>query len=191
MLKNVSLVVLNYDLDSIIFLVVGVGLDGSVALYDTVLNMCIVPDIHIVEDNGVLDVTVVADEGSLEYYGVLNGSVDDTSTGDKAVLNVDPHVILSRRKIYNLGVDSRILSEEVLSYLGLEEIHVGSVVVLNRCDVVPVILDLVSVDALHILVSYQDVPYEVVSLFLFSSLDKLDELSPSDYVDTAGNSVGS
>ena len=130
-LKNVPLIILNNNLDAVVLFVVGVGLDGAVALHDTVLNMCIVPYIHIIEDNGILDVAVVADEGSLEDHGVLNGSVNDTSAGNKAVLNVYPHVILSRRKIYNLGVDSGILSEEVLSYLWLEEVHVGSVVILN------------------------------------------------------------
>jgi hypothetical protein len=67
MLSNyISLIVFNYHLDAILFLIVRVGLDGSMALNNAVLDVRIVSDIHVIQDDRVLDVAVISNESTLE-----------------------------------------------------------------------------------------------------------------------------
>ncbi len=52
MLSNyISLIVFNYHLDAVLFLIVRVGLDGAMTFHDAVFNMRIISNINIIEDN--------------------------------------------------------------------------------------------------------------------------------------------
>jgi len=79
LLDDVSLVLLNDDLDAILTAVIGVRADRVPAFDDAVLYMGIIADINVVEYDGILDVAVGADEDFLEYDGVFYCAVDDAA----------------------------------------------------------------------------------------------------------------
>ncbi len=127
--QYIPFIIFHHYLDAVVLFVIRVSLDGSVALNDAVLNMRIVSDVNVIQNDGVLDIAVISDERPLEYQGILYGSVDNASAGNKTVLNANSYVVLGWWKIYNLGVDSWIITEEVVTYLWLKEVHVGSVII--------------------------------------------------------------
>ena len=59
--------------------------DRVTALDDTVLNVRIVSEIHIIEDDGIFDHTVISDKDFLEDHRILNRAVDDAPAPHKAV----------------------------------------------------------------------------------------------------------
>ena len=86
---------------------------------DEDLKVGIVTDVDIVQDYGVPDDGIISDVAGLEKYRVFNGSVDDASAGYKSISHLCSGVVLSGRKIVHLGIDIRILLEEIVPYLGL------------------------------------------------------------------------
>ena len=56
---------------------VRVGLDCTVALDNTVLDVSIVGNVYIIKNNGILDCTIAADKGLTEDDRVLNSTVND------------------------------------------------------------------------------------------------------------------
>ena len=87
--------------------------------------MCVVADIYVIQDNRILDVAVIADKGFFENNGILHRSVDDAAAGNQAVGYLYADVVLRGRKVVHLGIDIRILTEEIVPDLRLQEIHVG------------------------------------------------------------------
>ena len=77
----------NHYLNSVLDLEAGIGSDRTSAFHNAIFNMRIVPYIHIIQNNTVLDVAVIANICFLEYNRIFNRSVNDTSTGYKTVLN--------------------------------------------------------------------------------------------------------
>jgi len=57
----------------------------------------VIADVYVIQNNGILDVTVVSDKGFLEDYGILYRAVDNTAAGNQAVLNLRSNIILRRR----------------------------------------------------------------------------------------------
>ena len=81
---------------------VRIGSYRAVALYDTVLNVGVITDVNIIKNDRILDRTVVADVCLLEYYGVLDHAVYDTSRRNERITNLRTVVVFSRRQIVNL-----------------------------------------------------------------------------------------
>ena len=73
--------------------------------------------------------------------------------GYKRIFHCTARIVFCRRKIVDLGVDARILAEEVISYLRFQEIHVGSVIGIYGSNVAPVGIDLVSVNPFQVFVT--------------------------------------
>ena len=123
--------------------------------------MRVISNIHIIEDNGILDHTIIADIALLKDHGILYHTVDDTSTGYQAVTHLGTGIIFCGRQVIHLGIYVRILLEEIVSHICFQEVHIGAVVIIHRCDISPVFLDLVSIDSLQILVTDKDISYEI------------------------------
>ena len=87
--------------------------------HDTILNISIVTDINIIQDNGILNGTITSNKYFLKDDGVLYSTIDDTSAGDQAILDLCTYILFCRRKIIYLGVDIRILTEEIVSDIRL------------------------------------------------------------------------
>ena len=94
--------------------VAAVGLDGVPALNYAVLEISIVADMNSVKDNGILDGTVIAYINLLEDNGILNLAVYDGTACNQTVPYLCARIVLCGRKVVNLGVDVRILPEEVI-----------------------------------------------------------------------------
>ena len=71
--------------------------DRVTAFNDAVLNVGIIPQIHIIQYNGILDHAVVSREYLLKDDGILYRSVDNTSAPHKAVLDNSARIIFCRR----------------------------------------------------------------------------------------------
>ena len=56
----------------------------------------------IVQDYGVPDDGIISDVAGLEKYRVFNGSVDDTSAGNKGISHLCARIVFCRRQIINL-----------------------------------------------------------------------------------------
>ena len=130
------------------------------AFYDAVFDMGIITQIYVVQNNRILDNAVISHIYFLKQNRILHLPVDDTAAGYQAVLYQTSRIIFCRRKIVDLGVNSRILTEEIISHFRFQEIHIGLVVSLNGREVVPVILDLISIDPLQILIADQNIFYK-------------------------------
>ena len=152
--------------------------------------MRVISNVNVIEDNGIFDHTIIANITLLEDHGVLYHTVDNTSAGYQAVTHLRTGVVFCGRQIIHLGIYIRILLEEVISHIRFQEVHICAVVILHRCDISPVILDLISVDSLQILVTDQNISYEIITVFLSTLLDHLDQQSASYHIDTTGNGVG-
>ena len=76
--------------------------------------MCVIPDIHIIQNDGVFDIAVVSNIGLSEQNGILYHTIDDGSAGNKAVLYTGTYIILGRRQVLCLGIDIRVLLKEVI-----------------------------------------------------------------------------
>ena len=77
-------------------------------------------------------------------------------------------------------IRDRILSEEVISYLRFEEIHVGSVIRIYGSNVAPVGIDLVSVNPLQVFVTDYNILYKDVVVLLCAALNHFDQLATAD-----------
>ena len=99
--------------------VIGIGPYCSPALYDTILNMRVIPDIDIIQNDGILDIAVVTNVGLLEDYRIFYLAVHDTAAGNQAVFDLRAHVIFGRGQVVHLGIDIRILLKEVIPDLRL------------------------------------------------------------------------
>ncbi len=93
--------------------------NGIAALYDTVFNNGVITDIHVIQNNRILNDTVVSDIDLLKENRVFHRSVQNTAAGYKTVLDLCARIVLGRRKIIYLGIDLRILLEEVVPYFRL------------------------------------------------------------------------
>ena len=120
---------------------------------DAVFNDGIVTDINIIQNDGVFDHTVLSDKYLLKQDGILHSAVDDTAAGKKTVVHLAARIVFCRRKVIHLGVNLWSLAEEEVSYIRLEEIHIGAIIILHTRDIAPVILQLVTKDPFHTLVA--------------------------------------
>ena len=152
--------------------------------------MRVISNIYVIEDNGILDHTIIANIALFENDGILYHTIHDTSAGYQAVAHLGTGIVFCGRQIVYLGIYIRILFEEVISHICFQEIHVGTVIIVYRCDISPVILDLISVDSLQILVADQNISYKIVAIFLSTLLDHLNEQSPTYHINTAGDGIG-
>ena len=121
--------------------------------------MCIIPQIHIVQDYGILNYTIVSNKYILKQNGILNHSVYNTAAGDQTVLHHCARVVFGWRKVIDLGLDSRLLLEEIVADLRLQEIHVGLIIGFHSGNIAPVAVDLVAIDSLQILVANENIYY--------------------------------
>ena len=132
---------------------IGVRPDRSMTFYDAIFNVSVVAYVNIIQNNGVLYVTAASNKRLLKDDGVLDPAVYKSSAGKQTVLHVGTHIKLCRRQIIYLGINIRILSEEIISGLSLQEIHVRVKIVIDACNIAPVILQLISINPLHILIT--------------------------------------
>ena len=100
---------------------------------------------------------------------------------------MSPRVVLCWRQVVNLGIYIWILFEEIIANLFLEEIHIGSIVILDCRDVSPVRFNLVPVYPLDIFIAYQDILHQVVPSLLSALLNQFDELPAPNHIDSAWN----
>ena len=77
--------------------VIGIGPYRSPALYDTILNMCVISNVDIIQNDGIFNIAVITDICLLEDYGVFYLAIYDTATGNQAVLNACSRIVLGRR----------------------------------------------------------------------------------------------
>ncbi len=63
----------------------------------------------------------------------------------------------------------RILIEEVVPDFRFQEIHICLIIRLYRCDIAPVVIDLISVDALQVFVTDQNILYEIITVFFLGT----------------------
>jgi hypothetical protein len=98
---------------------------------------------------------------------------------------MSPRVVLCWRQVVNLGIYIWILFEEIIANLFLEEIHIGSIVILDCRDVSPVRFNLVPVYPLDIFIAYQDILHEIVPSLLSALLNQFDELPAPNHIDSA------
>ncbi len=61
--------------------------------HDTILNISIVTDINIIQDNGILNGTITSNKYFLKDDGVLYRTIDDTSAGDQAILDLCTYIV--------------------------------------------------------------------------------------------------
>ena len=54
------------------------------------------------QDYGVPDDGIISDVAGLEKYRVFNGSVDDTSAGNKGISHLCARIVFCRRQVINL-----------------------------------------------------------------------------------------
>ena len=152
--------------------------------------MRVISNIYVIEDNGILDHTIIANIALFENDGILYHTIHDTSAGYQAVAHLGTGIVFCGGQIVYLGIYIRILLEEVISHICFQEIHVGTVIIVYRCNISPVILDLISVDSLQILIADQNISYKIITVFLSTLLNHLNQQSASNHIDTAGDSVG-
>ena len=60
------------------------------ALHDTVFNVRVVPKIHIVQNDGILDHTIVSYKYLFENDGIFHCAINNTSASHKAVFTTAP-----------------------------------------------------------------------------------------------------
>ena len=96
-LNYISVIMFYHNFYLLFTLVVGIGPYSSPALYDTILNMCVIPNVDIIQNDGILDIAVITDVRLLEDYGIFYLAIYNTSTGDQAVLDACPYIIFGRR----------------------------------------------------------------------------------------------
>ena len=147
--------------------------------------MRIISKIYVIKDHRVFDHTVISYKYITEQNRVLHGSVDDTSAGYQTVLHSCTRIVLSRRYICDLGLDRRLLFEEIVPDFRFQEIHVCLIISLCSRDIIPVVIDLISVNPLQIFVTDKNIIYKIMPSFLGSTLDQFDQLPSSDDIDTS------
>ena len=81
-LQYIPFVVLGYNPNTVVAAVIGVRLECITALDNAVLNMCVVADINIIQNDGILNHTILPDKYLLEQDRILHLAVDDASAGD-------------------------------------------------------------------------------------------------------------
>ena len=177
-----SVIMFYHNFYTIFPFMVRIGPYRPPALHDTILNMCIISNIDIIQNDGILDIAVVADVSFLKDHRIFYLTVHNTSAGDQAVPDACSHIILGRRQIINPGINIRILLEEIIPDLRMKEIHVRLKVIIHGSDITPVFFDLVTVDTLHILITDQNIFHEIVSVFFCTSFDHLNQLDRKSVV---------
>ena len=86
------------------------------ALHNTILNMRIVSDVNIIQNNRIFNYTVTFLQiPVLNSDRILYCSVYNTSACDQAVLDFCSHIVFCRSKVIHLGVDIRLLMEEIFA----------------------------------------------------------------------------
>ena len=98
---DIPIILLYYNLDSVLSDVFGVGTHGASAFHNAVLDVGVVADVHIIEDDGILDHAVVADVSFPEDHGILYRAVDDTTAGHQGIDHTGTAVVLCGRQIRN------------------------------------------------------------------------------------------
>ena len=151
--------------------------------------MCIISKVYIIENYRVFDYTVIAYKYITEQNRILYGSVDNTSTGYQAVLYSCTRIIFCRWHVCNFGLDCRFLFKEIITDLWFQEIHICLIISLCSRDVIPVGIDLISINSLQILISDENIIYKIMSSLLGRTLDQLNQLSSADDIDTCRHSV--
>ena len=79
MSDDVSFVTFYHDFDAVFPYMIRICTNCIPALYDAVLNMCVVPNIDIIQDDRIFNVAVVPDVRLFEYHGVFHYPVYDTA----------------------------------------------------------------------------------------------------------------
>ena len=111
----------HHNLNAILSLMIGVRPDRSSALYNAVLDVCVITDIYIIQNDGVFYVTIASNIGFFEDHGIFNRAVHNTAAGYQAVFDLRAHVIFGRRQIVHLGVNIRVLLKEISLICGFRK----------------------------------------------------------------------
>ena len=72
-----------------------------------------------------------------------------------------------------------MLTEEVITNILLQEIHIGLEVRINRTDISPVRIQLICINLLYVLVTNKNVIYKIASAFCSTCLQQLNQLTTS------------
>jgi hypothetical protein len=83
--------------------------------------MCIIPQIYIIQNYGIFNYAIISNINIFKQDRILNHSVYNTSTGNQRILNICARIVFSRWKIINLGLNCRLLFEEVVTDLRFQE----------------------------------------------------------------------
>ena len=186
---NITLVLFHNDAHAILSLVTGIGTDGVPALHNTVLDICVIPEVYIIQNNGIADDAVISHKCLLKQYGVFHRSVDDTTAGDQAVFYMRSRIVLGRRKIIDLRIHIGILLEEVIPHFRLQEVHVCLIIRFHRGNVAPVGIHPISVNALQSLVTDQDIPHEIKPGLCGAAFNEFNELTSANHINTRRNVI--
>ena len=79
-----------------------------------------------------------------------------------------------------------MLTEEVITNILLQEIHIGLEVRINRTDISPVRIQLICINLLYVLVTNKNVIYKIASAFCSTCLQQLNQLTTSYNIYTDG-----
>ena len=80
--------------------------------------------------------------------------------------------------------------EKVIADLRFQEIHIYPEIIFHRRNIPPVLLQLIPEYTLDIFMADQNVPYEIIAVFLRTLLYHFNQKTSSDYINTAGNGIG-
>src|SRR5699024_9712965 len=156
-LKHISFIFFHDDLYLVAAAEIRIRPDRIPALPNTVLDAGIISHIYVVEDHRVSDHTAVAYKYILEQYGILHYSIDDTATGNQAVLYYCAGIIFRRRQIVYFCLNGRFLLEEIIPDLRFQKIHIRPVIRFRCGNITPVGIDLITVDPFQILITDEDI----------------------------------
>src|SRR5699024_8065677 len=112
-LKHISFIFFHDDLYLVAAAEIRIRPDRIPALHNTVLDAGIISHIYVVEDHRVSDHTAVAYKYILEQYGILHYSIDDTATGNQAVLSSCASTACRRGQIVYVCLNGRCLLEAI------------------------------------------------------------------------------
>ena len=83
--------------------------------------MCVVADIYVIQDNRILDVAVIADKGFLKITESSTVPLTMQPLEIRLLDTFTPTLYFAGRKVVHLGIDIRILTEEIVPDLRLQE----------------------------------------------------------------------
>ena len=151
--------------------------------------MRIISKVYIIKNHRVFNNTVIAYKYITEQDRIFYCTINDTSAGDQTILHICTRIIFSRRHICDLCLDPWLLFKEIIADLRFQEIHICLIISLCCGNIVPVSIDLIAINSLKILISDENIIYKIMSSFLSSTLDQLDQLSSSDNINTCRYSI--